>query len=98
MEWCKELKIDNESKFWFISNYHLKVASASPAFHPTIKNVVSEVSRIFSCVPDAVGKTIGNGDLKSEFVQFKQEFDTVREHDIPKCAELESINQKYRFE
>lgn len=77
--------------------YHLKVASASPPFYPTVKNVVSEIVRIFPCVSDGVGKTIGESDLKSEFVQFKQEFYTVLEHDLPKCPELESIDQKYRF-
>lgn len=87
-------------------NFYFKVVSAAPqhssaalsssSSHPTIREVISELSNIFTCVPNVVGQIIGDGDFKSEFTQFKQEFNAVLKH-LPKCPKHEALNQKYKF-
>lgn len=77
-----------------------KVVSAAPQHAsdevPSVRNVISELRSIFACVPGAVGETIGESGFKPEYVQFAQYFDAVLKS-LPKCAELKSTNQKYKF-
>lgn len=99
IDWFQLLtKIFSIENFRFGYDCIYKAVSAAPQRtpYPTIKEVIYELTSIFRCVPNVVGKTIGEGDFKPEYKEFKEYFGNVLEK-LPECQDLQSLNQRYKF-
>lgn len=83
----------------YINCHFYKAVSAAPQPSvplPTVRDVIREVTGVFSCALDVVEKTVEGSDFNLEFVEFKRGFNGIF-IDLSNCAAFESLNQRYKF-
>lgn len=57
-----------------------------------IQNIIEKVK----CSVSVIGQVIQDSDLKQDYLEYKSAVENVLQNDLPKCAELDSVQSKLK--
>lgn len=57
-----------------------------------IQNIIEKVK----CSVSVIGQVIQDSDLKQDYLEYKSAVENVLQNDLPKCAELDSVESKLK--